>query len=116
MSESRPSWGDWVRVVHDDDPNHPEEPFRDLAGRCGEYQSFDDRPGVPRPHRVALEPGMPGAGLVYVFAVEVVTPRSVIADAEQKRDEARAAIVDAARRMLEAETALETMRPKAVTP
>jgi hypothetical protein len=94
---SNPGWGDWVRIVHDDDPEKPEEPFRDLSGRCGEYERYDDRPGVPRPHRVALEPGAPGGGLVYVFAVEVVTPCTQIRDAEARVAEAKEAVIAAAR-------------------
>jgi hypothetical protein len=92
---SNPGWGDWVRIVHDDDPAKPEEPFRDLAGRCGTYDGFDQRIGVPRPHRVRLSNGI--GHFVYVFAVEVITPGQQIRDAEARVAATKEAVLIAAR-------------------
>lgn len=110
-------YGDWVRIVHDDDPERPEEPARDVdvVGRCGLYESYDDRPGVPRRHHVRLlTKDLRALGVIYVFEVEVVTPAAAIAATVERVEIAKAAIVDAARTLLAAETELEGMRPHAV--
>jgi len=92
---SAPSWGDWVRVVHDDDPAKPDEPYRDLVGLCGFYDGYDSRHGVPRPHRVQFSGK--NWGLVYVFAVKVVTPKAAIDEAKCRCETARDAVLSSAR-------------------
>lgn len=117
-SPLRPAgYGDWVRIVHDDDPERPEEPTRDVdvVGRCGLYEGYDDRPGVPRRHHVRLlTKDFRTLGVIYVFEVERVTPAAAIAATVERMEAAKAAIVDAARTLLAAETELEGMRPHAV--